>query len=178
MPRPALIALWVAASAISAPSAAAGEVSRAEFFAPTEVYLAQFTEAAAQLKALVAADGYQVVAVTGFTDMEGRALHVGRIYAEEVTTLLVGPRKAYRVMDPAAIAESLAVSGGESLWSSTKRIKDFGRESGVDLVVTGKLEIRNQEARIYLKAVETREASIAWARTVSLPGRAAAGARP
>lgn len=171
--RAALPAVALVLVALAGP-AGAGDVSRAEFFADTKVYLGPFGDAATKLKALIAADEYQVVAVANFTDMSGAPLHVGRIYAEEISTLLVGPRSAYKVMDSAAIAEAVAASGGASIWSSTKKIRDFGKESGVQLVVTGKMEITANEARVYLKAVETDEASIVWAQTVSLPGRSAA----
>jgi hypothetical protein len=33
------------------------------------------------------------------------------------------------------------------------------------------MEISATEARVYLKAVETDEASIVWAQTISIPGR-------
>jgi len=152
--------------------ATAGEVSRAEFIAETKVYLVPFNDASAKIKALIATSEFKVVAVANFTDMNGQPLHVGRIYAEEMSTLLVGQRTLYKVMDSAAITEAVAASGGASIWSSTKKIKDFGKASGVELVVTGKIEISATDARIYLKAVETDEASIVWAQTISVAGRA------
>ena len=168
------LVIALAAALAWSPVAPAADVSRAEFFAETKAYVPPFTAAAEKIKALIAAEEYEVVAVAEFTDMQGQPLHVGRIYAEEISALLVGRGKQYRMMDPAAIAESVTASGGASLWSSTKKIKDFGSESGVELVVTGKIDISSAEARVFLKAVETKDASIAWAQTVNLPGRAAA----
>ena len=166
-----LVTLCALATALAG-AAHAGEVSRAEFLADSKVYLVPFGDAANKIKALIGTEKYKVVAVANFTDMSGAPLHVGRIYAEEMSTLMVGPREAYKLMDSAAIAEAVAASGGASIWTSTKKIKDFGKESGVELVVTGKMEISATETRIYLKAVETDEASIVWAQTLSIPGRA------
>jgi TolB-like protein len=168
-----LLVITFVAALTWAPAAPAADVSRAEFFADTKAYLPPFTAAAEKIKALIAAEEYEVVAVAEFTDMQGQPLHVGRIYAEEISALLVGRGRQYRMMDPAAIAESVTASGGASLWSSTKKIKDFGSDSGVELVVTGKIDIASAEARVFLKAVETKEASIAWAQTLNIPGRAA-----
>lgn len=172
--RASLLVLSLVGALAWAPTASAGDVSRAEFLAETKAYLPPFTAAAEKIKALIAAEEFEVVAVAEFTDMQGQPLHVGRIYAEEISALLVGSRKQYMMMDPAAIAESVTASGGASLWSSTKKIKDFGGDSGVQLVVTGKIDISSAEARVFLKAVETKEASIAWAQTLNIPGRAAA----
>lgn len=172
----ALLALALAAGA------GAGEISKSEFFAQSADYLGPLQNAATEVQALVQAEKIKVVAVAEFTDMTGGRLHVGRIYAEELSTLLVaaptpagqkkGPAK-HRVMDPSAIDEFVGQGGGGSLWSSTKKIREFGKASGVQLVVTGKIEISNREARLFLKAVETAEASIIWARTISVPGVAA-----
>lgn len=172
--RAPLFVISLAAALAWGPAAPAGDVSRAEFIAETKAYLPPFTAAAEKVKALITAEEFEVVAVAEFTDMQGQPLHVGRIYSEEISALLVGRAKLYRMMDPAAIAESVATSGGASLWSSTKKIKEFGSDSGVELVVTGKIDISSAEARVFLKAVETKEASIAWAQTVNIPGRAAA----
>lgn len=174
--RPLLAALLVLPLA-----AGGGEVSKAEFFAESAAYTAPLQNAATELQALVQAEKLKVVAVAEFTDMTGGTLHVGRIFAEELSTLLVAtpPPVAQkkgakaRVMDPAAIDEFVRAGGGASLWSSTKKIREFGKASDVQLVVTGKIEISNREARFFLKAVETKEASIIWARTISVPGVAA-----
>lgn len=177
MPVPSRATFFAAALAgaiLPGAQVVAGEVSRAEFLAETKVYVPPFTVAAEKIKALIAAEEFELVAVAEFTDMQNQPLHVGRIYAEEISALLVGRSKQYKLMDPAAIAESVAASGGASLWSSTKKIKEFGSDSGVELVVTGKIDISSGEARVFLKAVETKEASIAWAQTLNIPGRAAA----
>jgi len=153
--------------------AAAGEGGKAEFRAQSKDYVGAFSDAAASLKELIQAEKVKVVAVAEFTDINGEPLYIGRLFAEEFSSMMVGPRKQYRIMDPAAIDDFVRAAGGASLWSSTKKIKDFGRAADVDLVVTGRIEIADREARFFFKAVETEDASIAWARTFSVPGIAA-----
>jgi len=171
--------------------AAAAEGSKPEFVAPTKDYTDLFQAAASDLQEVILAEKFGVVAVAEFTDLTGGNLHVGRIFAEELSTMLVatpikqapkkggigglfggGPQK-FRVMDPSSIEEFVRAGGGASIWSSTKKIREFGSDSDVQLVVTGKIEISNREARFFLKAVETKESNIVWARSLSVPGVAA-----
>lgn len=162
--------------------AAGGEVSKAEFFAQRDDYLPAFQTASAELHALIPAQKFAVVAVAEFTDMTGGKLHIGQTYAEELSTLLVEasiapqPKKGakkYKVMEPSSIEEFVRAGGGGSIWSSTKKIREFAKGSDVELVITGKIDISNREARFFLKAVETTEATIVWARTISVKGVAA-----
>jgi hypothetical protein len=168
--------------------AGGGEVSKSEFFAQSKDYADAYQAAATELQDLILAERIGVVAVAEFTDLTFGELHVGRLFAEEFSTLLVAPSSKpqpkkggigglfgggpskYRVMDPAAIEEFVRAGGGASLWSSTKKIREFGSEADVQVVVTGKIEISNREARFFLKAVATKDASILWARTLSVPG--------
>ena len=189
MSRPTLIKELLLAALCAWPLVAAGgEVSKSEFFAQSKDYADAYQAAATELQDLILAEKIGVVAVAEFTDMTFGPLHVGRLFAEEFSTLLVAPSTKpqpkkggigglfggspfkYRVMDPAAIEEFVRAGGGASLWSSTKKIREFGKEADVEVVVTGKIEISNREARFFLKAVETKEASILWARTLSVPG--------
>lgn len=181
--RPALVLAVFAGLPIGL-ALGSGAPTKAEFQAQPSDYLDTFKAAADELHALFQAERHGVVAVAEFTDMTGNELYIGKLFAEELSTLLLAPRPVeggkkgpkpfkYRVMDHAAISEFVMAGGGGSLWSSTKKIKEFGKSSGVTLVVTGKIEITNREARFFLKAVETKEASIVWARTLSVPGVAA-----
>ena len=192
MSRPASRTRPALALLLALPLAAgAAESTKPEFVAQTKDYTDLFQSAASDLQEMILADKFGVVAIAEFTDLTGGDLYVGRIFAEELSTMLVAtpikqaPKKGgigglfgggaqkFKVMDPSAIEEFVRAGGGASIWSSTKKIREFGKDSDVDIVVTGKIEIYNREARFFLKAVETGESSIVWARTISVPGVAA-----
>jgi hypothetical protein len=192
MSRPASRTRSLLVALFALPLAAAGaENNKPEFVSQTKDYTDQFQAAASDLQEMILAEKFGVVAVAEFTDLTGGDLHIGRIFAEELSTMLVAtpikqaPKKGgigglfgggaqkFRVMDPSAIEEFVRAGGGASIWSSTKKIREFGKDSDVQIVVTGKIEISNREARFFLKAVETSESSIVWARTISVPGVAA-----
>lgn len=157
-------------------AALAADEPRAEFTAKAGDYDAPFGEASAAIKQIILDEGFEVVGVADFTDLAGQPLQIGRLYAEEFATRLVGPRKKYRLLDPATLLGLVDASGGTSLWTTPEKIKQFGAKSKVELVVTGRIEIAAKEARFFIKAVATEDAGVVWAKTIAVPGVSAAAA--
>lgn len=156
--------------------ALAAEEPRAEFTAKSSDYEAAFGEASAAIKQIILDESFDVVGVADFTDLAGQPLQIGRLYAEEFATRLVGPRKKYRLLDPGTLLGLVEAAGGTSLWATPEKIRQFGAKSKVDLVVTGRIEIAAKEARFFIKAIATEDAGVVWAKTIAVPGISAAAA--
>ena len=177
MSRPSRVpALSLIASLVLGSAALAADEPRAEFTAKAGDYDAPFGEASAAIKQIVLDEGFEVVGVADFTDLAGQPLQIGRLYAEEFATRLVGPRKKYRLLDPATLLGLVEASGGTSLWATPEKIRQFGAKSKVELVVTGRIEIAAKEARFFIKAIATDDAGVVWAKTIAVPGVSAAAA--
>ena len=177
MSRPSRVpALSLIASLVLGSAALAADEPRAEFTAKAGDYDAPFGEASAAIKQIVLDEGFEVVGVADFTDLAGQPLQIGRLYAEEFATRLVGPRKKYRLLDPATLLGLVEASGGTSLWATPEKIRQFGAKSKVELVVTGRIEIAAKEARFLIKAIATDDAGVVWAKTIAVPGVSAAAA--
>jgi hypothetical protein len=173
---PALnLLLFVTFLVLGAP-APASEAPAGEFTAKAADYDAPFGEASAAIKQIILDEGFEVVGVADFTDLAGQPLQIGRLYAEEFATRLVGPRKKYRLLDPATLLGLVEASGGPGLWATPEKIRQFGDKSKVELVVTGRIEIAAKEARFFIKAIATDDAGVVWARTIAVPGVSAAAA--
>jgi TolB-like protein len=151
----------------------AGAAAALEFDAEPAAYSSELDAAAESLRTLIAAEDVEAVAIAEFSDLTGEGLHLGRLLAEELASRLVPPRKGYRLLDPATIGELVAAQGGPTLWASATKIKRFGADADVELVVVGRIEVGRRQARVFLKAIETRSASIVWARTLTVAGVAA-----
>ncbi len=156
--------------------ALAADEPRAEFTAKSADYEAAFGEASAAIKQIILDESFDVVGVADFTDLAGQPLQIGRLYAEEFATRLVGPRKKYRLLDPGTLLGLVEAAGGTSLWATPEKIRQFGAKSKVDLVVTGRIEIAAKEARFFIKALATEDAGVVWAKTIAVPGISAAAA--
>ena len=81
-----IVCLFLACGALAA------DEPRAEFTAKSADYEAAFGEASAAIKQIVLDESFDVVGVADFTDLAGQPLQIGRLYAEEFATRLVGPR--------------------------------------------------------------------------------------
>jgi hypothetical protein len=172
----ALAALMAVTFLSAAAPASAQAPGPDEFTAKASDYETPFTEASAAIKQIILDEGFAVVGVADFTDLAGQPLQIGRLYAEEFATRLVGPRKKYRLLDPATLLGLVEASGGTSLWATPEKIRQFGKQSKVELVVTGRIEIAAKEARFFIKAIATDDAGVVWAKTIAVPGVSAAAA--
>lgn len=109
------------------------------------------------------------VAVVDLSDLSGRVLELGRAIAEEVASLLVRTGKPLQIVDRLSMTallreHKLTVTG----LIDPKTTKEFGRISGVDVLVTGTITPLGNTVRITLKAIDTQTATILGSTTVSM----------
>jgi hypothetical protein len=179
--RPWTLALLAAGASLWVGSASAA--SGAEFNPAGRAYESEFQRASAELMRLVKEDEIKVLAVAEFTDMEGRPSYIGRVFAEEFSTLLVSQatgKKRARVLDPNSIVDFMndKEEGGGNPLASNKALKRFGKNSKAELLLSGKLTIGPKELRLFLRALNTESGGIRWASTVVVQGTAAGYVEP
>ena len=114
------------------------------------------------------------VAVVDFTDLAGNQLVLGRAVAEEISLVLGRLGKPLVVIDRSNLA---ALLREHKLTSSglvdPATAKEFGRISGVDVLITGSLQLLNEVIFVRVKAIDVRTAAVVASSSTSL-GRSSA----
>jgi TolB-like protein len=101
------------------------------------------------------------VTVVDFTDLNGNALELGRAIAEEIASTLVTIGKPLETIDRSSLA---ALMREHKLNSSglidPTTTREFGRISGVDVIVTGTITLLDSTIRIKLKGIDVKTATM------------------
>jgi hypothetical protein len=116
----------------------------------------------------LAAKGYKKVAVSDFTDLEGRPTELGRFIAEQLSVELVNA-PGISVMDRAHLKSILAEHklSAEGL-VNPETAKKLGQFAGVDALIIGTITPLDESMVVTIKAISTETAEIAAAASVTI----------
>ena len=124
-------------------------------------------------RALASASPYQVgssVAVTDFTDLDGKPTKLGRFLAEEFSDALFSQAKGFDVIDRTHLKvilqeHKLATTG--LIDPATAR--QLGQVAGVETLVTGTITPFEEHVHLSLKVLDTETAKLIAASTYDVP---------
>ncbi len=130
----------------------------------------QMADTARQLLQKLAAKHVKSVAVVDFTDLQGRTTELGRWLAEELSAGLIDSDSEIEVVDRLRLAKivqeaKLSLSG----LPDPVTVREIGRISGVEALVTGRLIPLGDDVRINLLVLQTRRAEILASKIASIP---------
>jgi|GEM_PF-1674980 len=130
----------------------------------------QMADTARQLMERLGKAHVQSVAVVDFVDLRGQPTELGRLLAEELSSGLINAGSKIEVVDRLRLAkilqeQKLSVSG----LVDPSTVREIGRISGVEALVTGRLIPQGDTVRINLLVVRTRNAQILASQIASIP---------
>lgn len=129
-----------------------------------------FHAVSSEIAQRILASGRKTVAVTDFTDLEGRPTQLGRYLAEEFSTSLLSNAKGFEVIDRTHLGSilqehKLATTG---LIDPTT-IRRLGQIAGVETIVTGTMTPFEEYVHLTLKVLDTETAQLVAATTYDVP---------
>lgn len=130
----------------------------------------QMADTARQLMERLEAKHVKSVAVVDFTDLRGRTTELGRWLAEELSSGLINAESKIEVVDRlrlAKILEEMKLSASGLIDPST--VREIGRISGVEALVTGRLIPLGDTVRVNLLVLRTRNAQNLASQIASIP---------
>ncbi len=114
----------------------------------------------------IVASGRKSVAVTDFTDLEGKPTKLGRYLAEEFSTALFSNAKGFDVIDRTHLnsllqEHKLATTG----LIDPATVRKLGQIAGVETIVTGTMTPFEEYVHLTLKVIDTETAKLVAAAT-------------
>ncbi len=142
-------------------------------FAWPSLGLAQNSEietVAPELASRIAAKGGKKVAVTDFTDLQGRVTELGRYLAELLSIALVNTDHGLSIVDRGHIRTLLAEHKlADKGIIDPETASELGRIAGVDVLVAGTVTELGGGVSLSVKALDTKTALITAGQTLVIP---------
>lgn len=129
----------------------------------------EINKAATDLASRITQDGKKTIAVTDFTDLQGRVTELGRFLAEELSVAFVNTDFDLNTIDRGHIRTLLAEHKlAEQGIIDPETASELGRIAGVDVLIAGTVTELGDGVRLNLKALDTDTAKITAGHKVTI----------